>query len=180
MKTIEFFKKLKELGSIEKILSEYPDLSSKDIDIFFDEVFQILSKKDNNNYELFTDGAAKGNPGDAGIGFVIKKEGTVIDSHSSYIGKTTNNVAEYTALIEGLKRLLSLNIKNVNVFSDSELMVKQLNGEYSVKNEKLKTLYNEAVQLIKQFDKFKLSHIPRNQNKEADSLSKQGSLNHFT
>ncbi len=182
MKTIDFFKELYKFGSIDKVLQQHSGISNSDVDKFFGEVFEKFSETSdkNNQYELYTDGASKGNPGDAGIGFVIKKDNFPIEEVSKYIGKTTNNVAEYTAFIEGLKRLQKLGIDEVCVFSDSELMVKQVNGIYSVKNEQLKKLYLEAKNLIKNFKKFKLTHIPREKNTEADRLSKQGSLSHST
>jgi ribonuclease HI len=178
---IEFFKELLNLGSIEKVLDKHNNLTKQDIEQFFREVLKILSDTDieaDDLYKLYTDGASKGNPGDAGIGFVIKKQGFTVEEFSKYIGKTTNNVAEYTAFIEGLKRLKELGVENVNAFSDSELMVKQINGIYSVKDEKLKQLYNEAIKLIKRFKSFKLEHILRDKNKEADKLSKEGSKHH--
>ncbi len=175
MKTIDFFKELYLTGSIETVVKQHQELTKTDIKRFFDEIFSKLSEQNKSElYELYTDGASKGNPGDAGIGFVIKKEGFNIEEQSMYLGKTTNNVAEYTALIEGLKRVVELGIRRVNVYSDSELMVKQINKEYSIKNEKLKELYLQAAQIIKELDEFSIQHIPREQNKEADRLSKQG------
>jgi ribonuclease HI len=124
--------------------------------------------------QIFTDGAARGNPGPAGIGIVIRNEKEVLLEVSDYIGKTTNNVAEYMALIRGLEEAIDLGEKNVEVFCDSELMVKQINGEYRVKNEGLIPLYNQVKSLIKQFKHFSINHTPREENKLADKLANRG------
>lgn len=121
---------------------------------------------------IYTDGASSGNPGPAGIGAVIQINGhkTTI---SEYIGKTTNNVAEYTALIKALRYTHQKKIRSVKVYTDSELLVKQIHGIYKVRNEGLIPLYNEVVSLLRSFDSFSIMHIPREKNKEADSLSKK-------
>lgn len=121
---------------------------------------------------IYTDGASSGNPGPAGIGAVIQINGdkTTI---SEYIGKTTNNVAEYTALIKALQYTRQKKICSVEVYTDSELLVKQIHGIYRVKNEGLIPLYNEAISLLRSFDSFSIIHVPRERNKEADSLSKE-------
>lgn len=90
-----------------------------------------------------------------------------------YIGETTNNVAEYSALIRGLEEAIDMQIKELEAFADSELMVKQINGEYRVKNQGLLPLYNEAKNLIKRFHKFKIHHLDREDNSEADNLANQ-------
>lgn len=124
---------------------------------------------------LYTDGASRGNPGDAGIGIVIiDEEGNVVKEISDYIGQTTNNIAEYKALIAGLKEALEMECEEVNVFTDSELMVKQIQGEYQVKNEGLKPLYKEVFELIKEFKKFSICHVRREMNKRADELANEG------
>ncbi len=181
MTTYEFFKYLLEEGSIDNVYKKYPELTRNEVDFHFNRVFEQFNDSFQDAvYELYTDGASKGNPGYSGIGFVIKKEGCIIEEKSEYIGITTNNVAEYTALLRGLERAHELGIKNIRVFSDSELMVKQINGIYSIKNEKLKGLAAKIMHLITTFDSFVLKHIPREENKLADKLSKDGSLNHFT
>lgn len=121
---------------------------------------------------IYTDGASSGNPGPAGIGAVIRINGhkTTI---SEYIGKTTNNVAEYTALIKALQYTRQKKIRSVEVFTDSELLVKQIHGIYRVRNEGLIPLYNKVISLLSSFDSFSIIHVPREKNKEADSLSKE-------
>jgi ribonuclease HI len=124
---------------------------------------------------LWTDGAARGNPGPAGIGAILKsKTGEVLYSGSEYVGHTTNNVAEYKAVLLGLEGALAQGIKKVEVRADSELLIKQLKGEYRVKSAGLKPLYDEARKLLGRFDGVKLTHIRRELNGEADRLANQG------
>jgi ribonuclease HI len=124
---------------------------------------------------LMVDGAARGNPGEAGCGAAIADEnGTVIQELSRYLGRTTNNVAEYAALLMGLEALLELGQKHIVVQSDSELMVRQLNGEYRVKDEKLKALFEQARGLLRRFDSYRILHVRRDRNKLADRLANRG------
>jgi len=121
---------------------------------------------------LFTDGAARGNPGPAGAGAVIvNAQGHIVAKVGKFLGDETNNVAEYMGLIIGLKRAKAMGIKELDVLADSELMVKQLNGEYAVKAEHLKPLHDEAKALIKGFGEIELRHIPREENGAADAMS---------
>jgi ribonuclease HI len=124
---------------------------------------------------LYIDGAARGNPGPAGIGVVIKSENdeTLLEV-SDYIGKTTNNVAEYMALIRGLEETIDMGNKSVEVYSDSELLVKQIKGEYKVKNEGLVPLYHHLMSLVKKLNHFSISHTVREENKHADELANRG------
>ena len=121
---------------------------------------------------IFTDGVARGNPGEGGFGVIIKDtDGTIIEEVGGYIGVTTNNIAEYTALVTALKTAIKYSDGKIIVYSDSELMVRQLNGIYKVKNEGLLPLYKEAKKLISNFGDFIIEHIPREKNKEADALA---------
>jgi len=124
-------------------------------------------------YKLYTDGGARGNPGHAGIGFVLYEDNQNIYEFKKYIGECTNNVAEYMALITALMYTSQKDIKNVNCFLDSELVVKQLNGLYKVKHKDMIQLYNKVQELIKLFDKVTFANIPREQNRLADSLVNQ-------
>lgn len=120
------------------------------------------------------DGAARGNPGDAGIGIVIKDgQNQKIRQLYKYIGQNTNNIAEYTALVYGLQEALILGLKDVVVYSDSELLVKQLNGEYRVKNSNLKLYYEQFLHLKTGFDELQVRQVSRGENKEADKLANQ-------
>lgn len=124
---------------------------------------------------LWSDGAARGNPGPAGIGAVLKSvSGELLAECSDYLGRTTNNVAEYQALIAGLTRALELGVARLEVRADSELMIKQLRGQYRVKNAGLKPLFEQAQGLLERFDEVKLTHVRREHNAEADRLANLG------
>jgi ribonuclease HI len=121
---------------------------------------------------LFTDGAARGNPGPAGAGAVIvNAQGHIVAKVGKFLGDETNNVAEYMGLIIGLKRAKAMGIKELDVLADSELMVKQINGDYAVKAEHLKPLFDEAKALFKAFGEIEIRHIPREENGAADAMS---------
>ena len=120
---------------------------------------------------LSTDGGARGNPGPAAYGYVLETEdGTVLDAHGETIGVATNNVAEYSALIAGLKKALELGVGEVVVVSDSELVVKQMRGEYRVKNEALRELFLEASRLARQVGNVSYTAVRREHNTLADQL----------
>ncbi len=124
--------------------------------------------------QIYIDGAARGNPGPAGIGVVFKSESKILLEISDYIGKATNNVAEYLSLIRGLEEALDMDIDEIEVVSDSELLVKQINAEYKVKNAGLIPLFHHAKSLIKKFKSFDISHTFREENKQADKLANKG------
>ena len=124
---------------------------------------------------LWSDGAARGNPGPAGIGAIIKRpDGQVLATCSEAYGQSTNNAAEYAALLMGLRRALALGLRRVEIRADSELLIKQLGGDYRVKNAALKPLYEEAQNLRQQFEWTRLRHVRREFNSEADRLANQG------
>jgi ribonuclease HI len=125
-------------------------------------------------YTAYIDGASSGNPGDAGIGIIIYKDKEEMVRESRYIGIQTNNFAEYTALTVLLEMLEKHGIKKARIFSDSELVVKQMSGEYKIKNQDLKVLAIKA-QSYKKKIKFTLEHIRREGNDEADDLAKRAS-----
>ena len=120
---------------------------------------------------LFTDGGARGNPGPAAFGYVLEAEdGTVLAAHGEAIGVATNNVAEYSGLIAGLRKAVELHVPDVEVVSDSELMVKQMRGEYKVKNEALRELSLEASRIARQLQSVEYRHVKRAHNELADRL----------
>ncbi|MBZ0186048.1 MAG: ribonuclease HI family protein [Candidatus Obscuribacterales bacterium] len=125
---------------------------------------------------VFADGGSRGNPGPSGAGALVKDEsenGVTVASVYEFLGTTTNNVAEYTGLIMGLRQALELGYTQVEARMDSELVVKQIKGQYRVKNEKLKPLCLEAKMLAQKFERFSIVHIRREHNKEADRLANQ-------
>ena len=124
----------------------------------------------------YTDGASRGNPGESGIGAIVKTEaGTTIFSFHRHIGRATNNIAEYSALIELLERMREVPCTHLVVHSDSELMVRQLNGSYKVKDPELRRRYDRCRALCQElpFD-LEIRHVTREQNREADQLANEG------
>jgi ribonuclease HI len=121
---------------------------------------------------IYCDGASRGNPGPAAIGVIVKdREGRTLTSISRRIGLRTNNQAEYQAVIAGLEVAQYLGVRQVNLFCDSELVTRQLKGEYRVKNITLKPLYQLVRGLADRLEDFRVSYIPRHRNKEADNLA---------
>jgi ribonuclease HI len=121
---------------------------------------------------LHVDGASRGNPGEAGFGVhVADDEGNEVAALYGYLGRATNNVAEYEALLHGLRFALERGAARVEVFSDSELLVRQVAGRYRVKSPGLQPLHREAVLLLSRFERARVSHVPREGNREADALA---------
>jgi ribonuclease HI len=121
--------------------------------------------------KLWTDGGARGNPGPAAYGYVLEAEdGTVLAAHGEAIGIATNNVAEYSALIAGLEKAVEVGVKELEVVSDSELLVKQMRGEYKVKNEALRELAARASRLARQVGRVRWTAVRREHNELADRL----------
>jgi ribonuclease HI len=132
-------------------------------------------KKEADLIVVNVDGASRGNPGESGIGVAIfDKDSNLISEACDYLGVATNNIAEYRALILGIKLSTEYNAKRTLFKSDSELMVKQIKGEYKVKNAQLKLLFAEAQSLLKKLPNWKIMHVPRDENKEADLLANKG------
>jgi ribonuclease HI len=117
------------------------------------------------------DGASRGNPGLSGIGIVISRGGQKISEYNEFVGNTTNNIAEYTALKKALKIASALNDDEITVLSDSEIVIKQRNHSYKVRSKQLKIIFREINNLEKHFKSVSYRHIPRNINKEADLLA---------
>ncbi len=121
--------------------------------------------------KLYTDGGARGNPGPAAAAFVLEDaDGVVLDSRGDAIGVQTNNVAEYTALVNGLRRAAELGLTEIEVVSDSELMVKQMRGEYKIKNAALRQLSIEATRLAREVGDVRYTAVRREHNELADQL----------
>jgi len=128
-------------------------------------------------FVMYFDGCSKGNPGEAGAGAVIYKNGEEIWSNAVFVGdKETNNVAEYTGLLIGLNQAVTLGIKELHVKGDSLLVIKQMRGEYKVSSESIKTQYKLAKTITKKIPKIEFKHVYREFNKRADELSNLGLL----
>ena len=124
-----------------------------------------------SHLKIYIDGASKGNPGESGAGVVIYRDKRIVKEISNYIGSATNNVAEYTALIYALEESLLLKAKSLEINTDSQLLARQLNKIYKVKNEGIKVLYNRALHLLAGFDQVTINYIPREENVLADKLA---------
>lgn len=167
--------------SFKKVWESFPECSMEDIRLllkeasekFKNEESKVAFKDGGKSLKIYTDGASRGNPGQAGAGIVIYNKGKVIKEISKYLGETTNNVAEYWGLLLSLENAYQLGAEEVEVFSDSELLTKQINGSYRVRDKKLSELYQRAFELIDKFKKFSLVHISREDNKRADKLANQ-------
>lgn len=123
---------------------------------------------------LYVDGASLGNPGDGGCGVVLRdREGRLLGFLAFYLGFVTNNQAEYRALIRGLEEARRLGWRAVKVYTDSELLAKQINGAYKVRDEALKGLFERALSLLSSFEAWAVEHLPREENGEADRLAKK-------
>ena len=119
----------------------------------------------------YTDGGSRGNPGPAAGAFILSLEdGTAVQAKGFCLGRTTNNVAEYTAVIHALEAALNCKAHQVTVYSDSELLVRQVNGQYKVKSEQIRPLFRRAMELLDKFDDWRVDHVVRGKNKEADAL----------
>jgi len=121
---------------------------------------------------LHVDGASRGNPGEAGFGVhVCSPDGQEVAGLYGYLGQATNNVAEYQALLHGLRFAISRGASRVEVYSDSELLVRQVEGRYRVKSPGLQPLHREAKSLLARFERARVVHVPRERNREADALA---------
>lgn len=126
---------------------------------------------DLNDLIIYTDGGARGNPGPAGIGAVFQNlQFETIATIKKYIGEQTNNFAEYTALITALEQAQKFGFKNISCYLDSQLVVRQLNGQYKIKEQTLKPLAQKVFDLKNEFDSIKFTHVPREKNSQADKL----------
>ena len=127
-----------------------------------------------NDIIAYIDGASRGNPGPAAAGFTLTDSaGTQLQAKAFFLGEATNNIAEYTSLVKALEAAKKIGAEQLMVFSDSELLVRQINGQYKVKSEQIRPLFRQAVNLLDEFKNWKVRHIARENNKEADSLVNQ-------
>ncbi len=163
------------LNELEKKIPDKKKEKIRDLLLFSASILYPDPAEKDCEYLLYVDGASIGNPGPSGIGAVIKDEkGKTIGEISQYIGTATNNVAEYSALTSGLKAAKELGADKIKILTDSELMVKQIEGSWRVKDKKLKDLKKKADKILDSFSSYKIIHINREKNREADRLAKRG------
>lgn len=193
MNKLRLLKAIYEAIQWDKLYGLLPQVSRQQVDEFFQELREKFGAEAEAPEELrasppegrrarvrggeayvYCDGASKGNPGPSGIGMVLTTpEGEEVLAWGASIGRATNNVAEYRAVIEGLKKALELEVRSVRVLCDSELVVRQIQGGYKVKSPGLKPLHAETAALLSRFDKGEIQYIPRDQNLKADALAIQ-------
>jgi ribonuclease HI len=138
------------------------------------DLFPRAGKAPDSYLIAYIDGGARGNPGPAGYGVVIQDQaGRKVSAVSEYLGHQTNNYAEYSGLLAALRYVVQHGYKALKVVSDSELMVKQIRGEYKVKNASLQELHRAAKELISQLDWFLIQHVLREKNRQADKLANE-------
>ena len=160
-----------EISSLIALISEGDNINKYSLSTVLDKL-----KSNTNTYTMYVDGAADLHSKTAGIGGSIYKGSEELITFSEYLDDSTNNEAEYESLIHGLKLLVNLSILNVDIFSDSELVVRQINGEYKVKNVRMKKLYQKAPSLLSGFENWTFTHVLRDKNKVADMLATEGRL----
>jgi len=131
-------------------------------------------------YQIYSDGASRGNPGPSGIGAVILKDGKVVHEIAKYIGVTTNNVAEYEALLAALDYCVKHKLSPIEVLADSQLMIRQLTGQYKVKHPNIIPLFKRAKDYLVHLEIMGFKHVPREENKHADQLSNDGIDQHYS
>jgi len=169
--------------SHKDVLDIYSQLSISDLEFVFTSIKDSLTVERPSNkidykdvLTIHFDGASRGNPGRAGVGAVGKVNNEIIFETKKFIGETTNNVAEYNGLLLALRKAKYYKAKKIHLISDSELLVKQVNGEYKVKNPDLKKLYLSAFELLDSFISWDIKHVLRHFNKHADALANEAVL----
>jgi len=169
-KDLEILRKLRTLTTAEQLAVDKVDLEH-----FFDRIDKFLHGQKaecEKKLIVYTDAAARGNPGPAGIGIVIQNEDDkVVKEHYEFIGEQTNNTAEYMAFIKGLELARDMKADSILVQTDSELLANQINGVHKVKHKALIDLYINAKKLLNNFTKVEINHIDRGKNKDADRLA---------
>ncbi len=149
-------------------------LSPEELQDLFGQVAQHYRDLEQGTWSLYCDGASRGNPGPAGAGAVLTDpQGEIQAQVIEYLGVATNNVAEYRALLLGLKKAQDLGVTKIRVFADSELLVRQINGSYRVKAPHLLPLWQEAKKELQKFKAHAITHVPREENAPADGLANQ-------
>jgi len=171
--------------SVPKTLKRFPSLKAKDLQNLLLRRAQQMgestrtlpsfpSREGSLEFFIYADGASRGNPGEAGIGAIIADpQGRTVKELKLFLGMVTNNVAEYRAVISALEKAWQLGAAKVRVYLDSELVVRQLCGEYRVREAHLQTLHHQATEILHRFAQYSIHHIPREQNRRADQLANE-------
>ena len=150
------------------------NLTPEALQELFRDAADLYRVQEEGFWRLNCDGASRGNPGPAGAGIVLHDpQGRLQVNTGRYLGETTNNVAEYQALLLGLAEARKIEVQKLRIFADSELMVKQLNGRYRVKSPHLIPLWQEALNALNQFETWAIAHVPREENHLADEAANQ-------
>jgi ribonuclease HI len=149
-------------------------LRREELQKLFQEVADSYRRAEQDSWSLYCDGASRGNPGPAGAGIALyDPQGELKVQAGRYLGHTTNNVAEYQALILGLEQARHLGVARIRIFADSQLLVRQLTGRYQVKSSHLLPLWRQAKQELQNFQAYTITHVPREANRQADLLARQ-------
>lgn len=167
---------LSQTLDIEAVLERFPGLGREGLRRVLTQAAEgfPLPRRPGEKMIAYIDGASRGNPGEAGAGVVFKDlQGNVLENISHYLGRATNNSAEYKALILALRRAREMGAGSLQVYSDSELLVNQINGRYRTRVQHLQRLCQEAIRLIREIGRVNVSHIRREDNLEADELANQ-------
>jgi len=167
---VKVLRHLADTLDVEETLAVFPGMTRKALT----EILHAVTGKVKtvpSTAVLSVDGAARGNPGHAGAGMVLQTVDGSTHHFGQYLGEATNNVAEYRALLIGMQKAAELGIRDLLVRSDSELIVKQIKGLYKVKSPHLQDLYFTVIKTIRSFDKVTFTHVPREENKEADRMA---------
>jgi ribonuclease HI len=172
-KRAAIFQALAEGLDLQHVREQFK-LTKDELQELFQEVADYFRDLEEGVWSLYCDGASRGNPGQAGAGvLLVDAFGDIRVQYGEYLGQATNNVAEYQALLLGLKMARNLGVKKIQVFADSELLVRQLNGQYRVKAAHLLPLWEEATKALQAFETHEISHVPRELNYLADRLANQ-------
>ncbi len=178
VKRAEIFAALAQGLEIFDLVSRF-HLSRRELQALFREAAEYFANLDEAPWTIYCDGASRGNPGPAGAGaVVVDPSGNLRIEDYKFLGTATNNVAEYEALLLGLEVAHRYGAQKVQVFSDSELMVLQLTGRYRVRNPRLLPLWQQAINALKKFESYAISHVDRSLNYEADRLANQAIDHH--
>jgi ribonuclease HI len=167
------FEALAQGLEIAQILEKF-GLTRQELQDLFQKVADAYRRRESGYWRLYCDGASRGNPGPAGAGALLYDPGGTLKAHlSRYLGETTNNVAEYQALILGLQMAREQGATRIQVLADSQLVVEQLNGSYRVKSPHLQPLWQQAKKELQNFEAYAISHLDRAGNQEADRLARE-------